>query len=99
MVMSSLAVPPLTVPVPAWGRWVGDLAAPRNACKKRRILLRDNASAIRFSFPGRWTASTCMQKCSGMKKKTSEEVHHLLVSAIATVEDLHNRHVITVTPD
>lgn len=38
------------------------------------------------------------------KNKTSEEGHHLPVSAIATVveatvEDLHNRHVITVAPD
>ena len=33
------------------------------------------------------------------KEKISEEVHHLPVSAIATVEDLHNRHVITVAPD
>ena len=27
------------------------------------------------------------------KEKISEEVHHFPVSAIATVEDLHNRHV------
>ena len=33
------------------------------------------------------------------KEKTSEEVHHLPVSAIATVEDLHNCHVITVAHD
>ena len=50
-----------------------------------------------------------MKVLSYKKNKTSEEGHHLPVSAIATVveatvvevtvEELHNRHVITVAPD
>ena len=50
----------------AWlGRWVGVVAAPADTCRKRGILLQDNASACSFSFPGRWTV---MWKCSAIKK-------------------------------
>ena len=58
-VMSSLAVPPLTVKVPGWGGglviWL-HLGMPTETAEK---LLWDNASGSPFSFPGRWTASTC----------------------------------------
>ena len=38
----------------------------------------------------------CYVEVLSYKEKPSEEVHHLPVSAKATVEDLHNRHVITL---
>ena len=96
--MSSLAVPPPAVPVLVWGgglvTWL-HLDIPAENGEYCRGIMH---WPVHF-FPWQMDCLYLHAEALSYKEKTSEEVHHLSVSAIATVEDLHKHHVITVAPD